>query len=86
MKLEVLELVLMAKKGFHAIKIVGGVQGKTMDEASTLIEQDLFSNSNKVPEVSQEKSQLANLIGEGNLARSLDHFWVSFVITNKNYK
>lgn len=86
MKLEVLELVLMAKKGFHAIKIVGGVQGKTMDEASTLIEQDLFSNSNKVPEVSQEKSQLANLIGEGNLARPLDHFWVSFVITNKNYK
>ncbi|KAH0757725.1 hypothetical protein KY290_021218 [Solanum tuberosum] len=42
MKLEVLELVLMAKKGFHALKIAWGSEGKTVDETVTLGKQEPF--------------------------------------------
>ncbi|KAH0757728.1 hypothetical protein KY290_021221 [Solanum tuberosum] len=42
MKLEVLELMLMAKKGFHALKIAWESEGKTVDETVTLGEQEPF--------------------------------------------
>uniref|UniRef100_M1DWC9 Uncharacterized protein n=1 Tax=Solanum tuberosum TaxID=4113 RepID=M1DWC9_SOLTU len=42
MKLEVLELILMAKKGFHVWKIAWGSEGKKVEETDTLGDQELF--------------------------------------------